>query len=116
MALGPDALRQIRREPRDDPSTGTLDAGAAPIFVTAMSVKNTYEIEGVNVSLDQRVNWNGIDEIIVFGRITYNDMLGGVYCTPFIKGRLQNGIWGDINKLTTGFRVTDLCPPGTDSR
>jgi hypothetical protein len=79
-------------------------------------VTDTYSIETTTVNPSDIVNWDGSQPIIVFGRFSYYNTLGAIYCTPYaiefgpkIKNWPMN--WGTITKVDH-IKLGDLCPEG----
>jgi hypothetical protein len=99
------SIKKFRNiEPPDKHSDSILMANE-PMWVTAVSVKNTWAIENINIPSKDFVAWDGKQEFIVFGRVTYDDRYGNKYCTSFAKTPLfEGGAWVTVN--------VSLCPTG----
>lgn len=112
--------RLVRAEPIDDTKEGdTLPQGDI-IGITAVTLTDTFAVESVDVNASDIVPWDGVDPIIMFGRITYEDRFGAKYCTPFIERYLHDNVWERVPTFTSKqplppytVKVSDLCPPGT---
>ncbi len=103
-------LNDFKIEPADSNRVGnTIDPGAKPIFTTAISVRDTFQNESFRVDPNDIINWDGSKPIIVFGRVSYEDIVGNFYCLPYAVSRLQDGSWLDLNNWA-GRSVSDLCP------
>jgi hypothetical protein len=89
-------------EPIDKHSDLILMANE-PMWVTAVSVKNTWAIETIIIPRNDYTTRDGKQEFIVFVRVTYEDRYGNKYCTSFAKTPLfDSGVWATIN--------VSLCP------
>ncbi|MGA2694785.1 MAG: hypothetical protein ABSE92_01915 [Terriglobales bacterium] len=75
-----------------------------PEMMTAFSSEDTIEEESVFAKRPKV--WDGTGPIVVFGRITYKDNYGTLYCTPFEFQRIASGNWGIIES------DDKLCPVG----
>jgi hypothetical protein len=94
-----------------------LDPGMPPDFTTAFSLKDTFANESVAINPSDIINWDG-SRLLVFGRISYEDSLGNLYCTPYMVLKLTApGGWLYLGELNRGpnlprYKVADLCPTG----
>jgi hypothetical protein len=108
-------LEHFKVEPADEPiQGGSIDAGEERT-ITAVSMTDTYRQETIVIDLADVVNWDGSEPVIVFGRISYTDTDGVLYCTPYGARRIP-GNWlllstVMINNITTA-PVSVLCPKG----
>lgn len=116
LIFSSDRIRDIRGEPIDKGSIGTtIMQGAPPFRTTAVSLRDTFANETAKIEPGEIVNWNGTDQIILFGRNTYEDVFGKSYCDPFIFVYLDSGGWLYSPTITTeddsfNFVINDLCP------
>ena len=102
----------------EPPDTTKIDQAIAPdsppVITTAVSVKDTYKVESLYVAPDSFLAWDGTKPIVVFGRITYEDDAGTVYCTPFGAVYLDDQTFSNLSDFTPQkISVGDLCPLGT---
>lgn len=104
---------QIRAETPDENRNGTtVDAGTEQ-GVTAISLADTYKYEAQMIDPNDIIPWDGSQPVFVFGRVTYFDREGVLYCSPFLMKRIENN-WMRINELhNAGIRtMSELCPHG----
>ncbi|HEY2472220.1 MAG TPA: hypothetical protein VGI45_30815 [Terracidiphilus sp.] len=105
---------RLKIEPPDTAETNDrLDPG--PQRVTdAVSVQDTYKVESLYVAPDSFLPWDGTTPIVVFGRITYRDKSGNLYCTPFGASYLNDQTFGILSDFPPqNISVADLCPRGS---
>lgn len=106
-------LKKFRIEPPDKEKGGdTVDAGADQV-TTAISLTDTYSNESSAYNIANEVNWDGSGPIVLFGRITYKDLNGTLYCAPFLVEKIT-GNWVYLNSVP-GSKMRsprDLCPKG----
>jgi hypothetical protein len=111
-----DTLDQLGPEPPDQGKEGiTLEAESTQL-TTAISMKHPMEHEPI-YSPSNYLVWDGTWPIVVFGRISYNDTFGALYCTPFLAHRDSSGnLWVQDTTFTradkTVMKTSDLCPVG----
>jgi hypothetical protein len=113
-----DIERHFQSEPTTDMSKrtgGIVAQGPEGSSTTAVSLKDTFANETADVSISEIVNWDGSQPIVVFGRMTYEDAFGRVYCTPYANRWLGPSTWENvlvlrIDKPFFVRRVIDLCP------
>jgi hypothetical protein len=112
LLFGDDNMIKLHPEPIDSAKGGVVMAQGTPgDFVTALSVENTYAVEGSEIT-SPVVNWDGRYPVVVFGRVTYQDSAGTRYCTPYFDQLLSGGAWQKISKVTIDHKVrnlVDLC-------
>jgi hypothetical protein len=106
-----DKVSDIRPEPPDKNSYGGVLESGSQEYMTAVSVRDTYSVESVNVNPAEVVNWDGSEPIIIFGRITYRDSSGNLYCRPYVEHRLPSGDWLIVESIR-GKNISVLCPTG----
>jgi hypothetical protein len=111
LLFGPKAHYKI--EHVTDPQTGTILESGDTQAVTAVSVKDTYSVESIQVDPSEFVAWDGSEPIVVFGRIIYEDSFGNRYCTPYAWQYLPEGMMWEILPMTGRLEVVQLCPEGT---
>jgi hypothetical protein len=105
-------LNDFRIEPADTNRVGnTVDPGAKPQFTQAVSVRDTFQSESFRYDPKDIIDWDGSKPIIVFGRISYEDTFGNVYCLPYAVSPLESGSWLDIDNWG-GHGIRELCPIG----
>jgi hypothetical protein len=106
-------LAELKVEPPDD-AVGVVIDPQQIIVVTAISFKDTYSHESIDYNPADAVNWDGKETIIVFGRVSYKDSSGVIYCTPFLSALLQNGLWTYIGSIQESpvHEIKELCPVG----
>jgi hypothetical protein len=115
LLFGKEVNRFKVEVPDRDRQGSTLDPGPERV-VTAVSVTDTYSVETGTLNPDDIVNWDGSQPIIVFGRISYLNVAGVIYCTPYaIEFTPKINRWpmntmniSDIDHIKIG----DLCPEG----
>jgi hypothetical protein len=103
----------------DDSDSSTALAQGQENSTSAVSVKDTFDRKvqtNANVDPSDLVPWDGSQPIIVFGRITYRDTDGNLYCTPFLSRYISIN-WTVIDYLSvpgTGIKILakDLCLQG----
>jgi hypothetical protein len=105
----------LKVEPPDIKKTSiVMEPGSDPIVTSAVSVKDTYTVESTYIAPDAFLPWDGTNPIVVFGRITYEDSFGNVYCTPFGAGYLNGQTFATLSTFSPqDISVSDLCPSGT---
>jgi hypothetical protein len=81
----------------------TLDPSAKNL-TSAVSIKDSFTNQSIVVDPSELVMWDG-SEIVLFGRISYQDIFGNSYCTPFAMRRIPGG-WNYLNQSIT----KKLCP------
>lgn len=112
------SMDQFKIEPADTKPSGDATAQGKAFLTTAVSMKDTFANEGVDILRSEVTNWDGIGTIVVFGRVTYEDAYKIPYCTPFAVRYIGPISWQNIMYLegTRGAKsrmLTDLCPSGT---
>jgi hypothetical protein len=105
-------VTQFRIEPPDtEKGSGIVDVGQEK-NTTAISRKDPFN-ESILIAPSEYANWDGT-QVIVFGRISYDDRFGNSYCTPYLAVSLgengRNGPWYTSKIL--GRSASDLCPAG----
>jgi hypothetical protein len=108
---------KFKIEPPDSDDTFAMGRVLEPTsgeHVTAISVEDTFANESLNIIGVK--NWDGSKPIDVFGRISYKDSFGTLYCTPYFYQYLPSGAWEKISFSTLSDTGTiapaDLCPTG----
>ena len=92
-------------------SSVVMEAGYA-LGTSAVSVKDTYAVESTYVAPESYLPWDGTNPVVVFGRVTYEDAFGKLYCTPFAATYLNPQAWSNFAELSPGKPISDLCPAG----
>jgi hypothetical protein len=118
--FGSDVMK-IRADAQDTiKSEGILPQGGPGIFVTALSVKNTYTVDTNKLNPSELVEWDGAQPIVVFGRVTYNDTFGNSYCTPCVHMWLHDHVWADVvgkslidKRNHRTHKIPNMCPSQT---
>jgi hypothetical protein len=110
-------VHDLRAEPPDKNRVGTPVGPNDSTITTTVTTQDTFANESYAFSNSELLNWDGSDDITVFGRITYEDGFGNLYCTPYIAFYLNNGsgswVRGQkVREPTTVHSVTELCPVG----
>lgn len=115
LLFGKQYPAELKVEPADvHKASQVLESQAPSIYTTALSVKDTYKIESIYVPPDAFLPWDGTTPIVVFGRVTYEDALGKLYCTPFGAAYLDPTSWSNLSDFSPStISLFDLCPPGT---
>jgi len=105
---------RLKIEPPDTTRTNErLDPGV-PVVTDAVSVQDTYKVESMYVAPDSFRPWDGTNPIVVFGRITYEDSDGTLYCTPFGAAYLNDQTFSVLSDFPPQrISVSDLCPSGS---
>lgn len=107
-------ISQFRIEPPDDKTkAGSILDSTHEGHMVAFSVKDTFNAESILISPSDIINWDG-SAIVVFGRFSYEDTFGNLYCTPYMASKLSTGEWVNMSELAEGrlHNVTELCPVG----
>jgi len=114
LLFGKQYPSKLKVEPADVQKTSiVLEPGSPSQFTTAVSVKDTYQIESIYVPDDAFLPWDGTMPIIVFGRVTYEDAFGNLYCTPLGAAYLDPNSWSNLTDFPPSkISLSDLCPPG----
>jgi hypothetical protein len=101
-------INQIKVEASDKGRYGSdLDSGKEGT-VTAISLTDPYTRESVGMNPADLLNWDGSQPIVLFGRVSYKDDAGKVYCTPLLMHRLPEN-WANVSQFN-GVSENDLCP------
>lgn len=98
----------------DDPDRFNGNASVDPGeegAVTAVSLKDAYGRKDAFLNPADVVNWDGLEPVIVFGRLSYRDANGISYCTPFIVQRVHPNNWGHLSP-NRSLSESDMCPQG----
>ena len=105
----------VKIEPPDiNKVSQVLDPDAPPMTTSAVSVTDTYKAESISIDPNSLLPWDGTQPVIVFGRVTYEDNYGTIYCTPFGAQYLNTQVFVNLSYLgPQKISVDDLCPPGT---
>ena len=86
---------QFRVDPAniDDGKLGrVIDIGDS-VTTTATSVRDTYAVgESYEINPADIVPWDGT-EIVLFGRVAYEDRFGNKYCYPFMMQKANGSMW-----------------------
>lgn len=118
LVFGEYIFKQLKINPPDIGRSHQIIAqGQEGIVVTAVSIKDTFANETSDISTSEVLQWDGTSPIIVFGRITYEDNFGELYCTPFLSRYLYPEMWARestaaVTARNFTFVTTDLCPAG----
>jgi hypothetical protein len=83
-------------------------------FATAVSIQDTYTREGVGLDPSAVIKWDGSMPIVLFGRISYQDIYGTIYCLPYSVIYIpsgSSGTWGESSAVN-GIPTQKLCPTG----
>jgi len=106
-------IRKLRSDPPDkiDFSSSVIPPNIKDRFVTIISLKDTYAREDISVNPADVTGWDGT-QIVIFGRFSYADQFGTVYCLPYMKDLLETGNWADSIEVRKPFRfaTSQLCP------
>jgi hypothetical protein len=102
---------KFRIEPPDKNRSSTTSEPNIEKITTTVSVRDTFANESAIVSSSDLVAWNGSDHIIVFGRISYQDRNGVLYCAPYAAAYLGANEFLNLGTLF-GHNVKELCPEG----
>jgi hypothetical protein len=114
-------VEKIRTDGVDqEQAQAMLPPGGPGIFVTAITAKDTYHFDPGRYTSDEVTTWNGDQPLIVFGRVTYDDTLGGHYCTQFTHLWLHDQVWANTvesvlknTKTSALLHIPNMCPPST---
>jgi hypothetical protein len=106
------SVSQIRGESPDKSKNGTILESGIENLMTAISVKDTYSIESVEIKSSDFASWDGSEPIIIFGRITYEDKFGTFYCRPYAQQLLTTGSWFNVSTIGGHDIGKMFCPTG----
>ena len=128
MLFGSEFVAKFKSEPwgdADKVSSEYLEPGDIH-HTTIVSTKDTFSNEGALVS--DTIGWDGSD-VLIFGRVVYNDSAGKVYCTPYMLTLLPNPNSGEGGNFmytsdyketiypsgtSTMHKIAEICPPGSE--
>jgi len=108
LVFGKGVIDQIKTEPKDVGAQGaSVDPGGEG-SVTAISLNDTFSRETVAFNSADVMPWDGSMPVIIFGRISYQDISGTFYCNPILVQYTDRGNWANL-KYFAGVSPSGLC-------
>ena len=91
-----------RADDPDELGNGTIMGAQGVETITAFSYKHPFMHQTGFVYPKYFANWDG-QAVFLFGRISYRDTFGNLYCTPFMAVNGQGGgLWAEILFIDVG--------------